>query len=136
MLMEDMHCDRLWLYCEPCGLKSQLQRVSPSTGRCMRGVRGKSILIPSFGYVEATPKEPMLQDPELLFLFNHLQVAERLQLFSRSLQLPAFIISKTDRRLQRKTHVDLDAVVHSHYTAMGPYYDRLKDFLPEHARSR
>jgi hypothetical protein len=64
------------------------------------------------------------------------QVAERLQFFGRSLQLPSLVLAKVERRMEPKLREDLLALVHMHHTAMGPYYERLKEMLPDQARNR
>jgi hypothetical protein len=46
------------------------------------------------------------------------------------------VLAKVDRRLEHREHVELDALVHLHYTAMLPYYTKLKAMLPEQARAR
>lgn len=63
-------------------------------------------------------------------------MSERLQFFTRSLVLPSLVLAKVDRRLDRREHVELDALVHLHYTAMSPYYSKLKAMLPDQARAR
>lgn len=62
------------------------------------------------------------------------QVAERLQLFSRALDVPPLVYAKVDRQLDSRHRQDINTLIHLHHQVMSTHFDRLKVMLPEPER--